>query len=407
MKMKKTRGFLGLFLILFLLFCTMVFLYGCNKKEVEDTSQVITDPIINTEKLKETITINIKKMELLKGETSFLTVSVVPEKYQDLVIWESSNEKIVTVDSSGRIDGVSEGNVTITAKVGEVSDKAEIKITDTDDLLTDKEKEVFSTSHNTNLDIIEKNLKSIEGTNILPYYIKVNRQLNCVTIYTFDTDMEYTVPIKSMVCSTGENSSTILGNFTINGKYRWLGLFGNSKGQYVSGFSGDFLFHSVPYWEKDSSTLKTDEYNLLGESASLGCVRLSAADAKWIYDNCENGTQVEIFDDSNTPGPLDKPESILIKENVTWDPTDTDEKNPFKNKYPTIKGVEDITVKKDSDFDLRKAVIAEDTCGNKITEKVQIIGSINTKKPGVYRLTYKVTDILNKTTTCERYITVV
>ena len=44
-----------------------------------------------------------------------------------------------------------------------------------------------------------------------PYYIKVNRQANCVTIYKKDENGNYTVPVKAMVCSVGLNNKTRLG----------------------------------------------------------------------------------------------------------------------------------------------------------------------------------------------------
>ena len=65
------------------------------------------------------------------------------------------------------------------------------------------------------------------------------------------------------------------------------------------------MFHSVPYEKKDKSTLEWWEYDKLGETASLGCIRLTVKDAKWIYDNCMKGTKVEFYSDEN-PGPLRK-----------------------------------------------------------------------------------------------------
>ena len=82
---------------------------------------------------------------------------------------------------------------------------------------------------------------------------------------------------------------------------------------------------------KNKSTLYWDKYNKLGQQASMGCVRLTVEDAKWIYDNCPSGTAVEVYD-SEDPGPLGKPETLkLDKDNINkgWDPTDPDERNPW------------------------------------------------------------------------------
>ena len=79
------------------------------------------------------------------------------------------------------------------------------------------------------------------------------------------------------------------------------------------------------------SALCTEKYNKLGQQASMGCVRLTVEDAKWIADNCPSGTTVEIYEDDD-PGPLGKPEAAHIdtdSPNKGWDPTDPDVANPW------------------------------------------------------------------------------
>lgn len=164
-----------------------------------------------------------------------------------------------------------------------------------------------------------------------PYYIKVNRQANCVTIYTLDTEGNYTVPIKAMTCSVGTDNRTPLGISKISDKYVWRLLFGDTYGHYSVRFNGHILFHSVPYTSPNNYSLKEGQFNLLGEPASQGCIRLCVEDAKWIYDNCAKGTIVEVYD-SEDPGPLGKPEMPKIDENSPfkgWDPTDPHPDNPW------------------------------------------------------------------------------
>ena len=166
-----------------------------------------------------------------------------------------------------------------------------------------------------------------------PYYIMVNRAQSTVTVYELDGEGYYTVPVKAMVCSTGrEGYATPTGTFTIGGRWTWVHMFDDSYGQYCTQIKGNILFHSVCYTEKDPSTLMTEEYNGLGAPASLGCVRLQTADAKWIYDNCARGTKVTIYDGGD-PGPLGKPDKLVphISEEQAngWDPTDPREENPW------------------------------------------------------------------------------
>ena len=53
-----------------------------------------------------------------------------------------------------------------------------------------------------------------------------------------------------------------------------------------------------------------------GTAASMGCVRMTVEDAKWIYDNCKSGTTVEFYSSEN-PGPLGKPEAMKITDPKT------------------------------------------------------------------------------------------
>lgn len=167
----------------------------------------------------------------------------------------------------------------------------------------------------------------------LPYYIKINRKQNCITIYTQDDAGEYTVPYKAMICSTGLYNATPRGIYQISTKYLWRDLYGGVYGQYATRIHGGVLFHSVPYYRKSKNALCTDKYNKLGQQASMGCVRLTVEDAKWISEQCPEGTTVEIYD-ADEPGPLGKPEAIKIDTDSPlkgWDPTDPDMENPWRD----------------------------------------------------------------------------
>lgn len=180
------------------------------------------------------------------------------------------------------------------------------------------------------------------------YYIKVNNTMNTVTIYTKDENGNYTVPVKAMVCSTGEVTPKN-SKYQLKSRWPWRRLFGEVNGQYATHIVDDILFHSVPYLEQDKSTLEYWEYDKLGTTASAGCIRLTVQDAKWIYDNCPRGTWVEFYSSSD-PGPLGKPSAMKISEYVEyrdWDPTDPSKDNPwrnFNNPTPTIEPTESPTV---------------------------------------------------------------
>ncbi len=169
-----------------------------------------------------------------------------------------------------------------------------------------------------------------------PFYIMVNRYYDTVTVYALDEKGYYTLPIKAFICSTGKTPHmTPRGTYTMGkNKYRWRLMKDNSYAQYACGFNGGVMFHSVCYKAEDASTLMEEEYNSLGEKASLGCVRLQVADAKWIYDNCAPGTYVTVYSDESTPGVWGKPVKYVSELSGEykngWDPTDPDPANPWK-----------------------------------------------------------------------------
>lgn len=187
--------------------------------------------------------------------------------------------------------------------------------------------------NNSNNDVDYSNSNANKLTSKSPYYIKINNAQNVVTIYSKDSNGDYTKAVKAMVCSTGSATPKAGSSYKITTyKNRWNGLQGNVYGQYATQIIGNILFHSVPYTAKNNSSLEYWEYDKLGTAASLGCVRLTVEDAKWIYDNIEAGTIVEFYDDANNPGPLGKPTAQKISDNLefrNWDPTDPDIKNPW------------------------------------------------------------------------------
>lgn len=175
--------------------------------------------------------------------------------------------------------------------------------------------------------------EEIDVSQVDGFYIKVNYEANVVTIYIKDEEGNYTRPYKVMTCSTG-TATPHNGVYKLSDKGKWGMMVGRVWAQYYTRITGQILFHSVPYTSKSPSTLEYWEYDKLGTTASAGCVRLTVKDAKWIFDNCKPGTQVEFYADSD-PGPLGKPEMLKIS-NVSeelrgWDPTDMDSNNPWNN----------------------------------------------------------------------------
>lgn len=222
---------------------------------------------------------------------------------------------------------------------------------------TNKVSDKSSSSTNKNIDSTKK------------YYIKVNYKANVVTIYTKDENGEYTVPYRAMICSTG-TATPKSGVYKIQSRWRWLHLFGDVYGQYSTQIVGNILFHSVPYLKKTQDSLEYWEYDKLGTSCSMGCIRLTVRDAKWIYNNIPRGTAVEFYASSN-PGPLGKPSAQKISGNKkcrNWDPTDDHKDNPWNsyNKKEENK----------KDENSNKNTIKNNTINNTVNNTINAVNNI-------------------------------
>lgn len=206
-----------------------------------------------------------------------------------------------------------------------------------------------------------------EKDNSAKYYIIVNYSSNVVTVYEKDEEGNYTVPVKAMVCSTG-SATPRSGTYKLTrSRYRWRALFGKVYGQYAVPIVGNILFHSVPYTiNGDPSSLEYWEYDKLGTSASAGCIRLTVADAIWIYNNCGTGTQVEFS--SNSSNPLGKPSANKISGYTDlrgYDPTDPIPSNPWRN--VTIEAPKDTSVPSQSTIPTQSTAPSQTTIPSQST----------------------------------------
>ena len=130
-----------------------------------------------------------------------------------------------------------------------------------------------------------------------PYFIEVSVAKQRVYAYAWENG-SYSKLVRTMKCSTGlPETPTPVGTFSMAGqagKWYYFSKY-DCWAQYAYRIYGPYLFHSVIYSEKDTSTLRQSSVNNLGSAASHGCIRLSVEDAKWLYENCAAGTKVKIY----------------------------------------------------------------------------------------------------------------
>ena len=136
------------------------------------------------------------------------------------------------------------------------------------------------------------------------YTLMVDVANQIVRAYTYDESGSYNVLVREMICSTGTSRNpTPLGTTIMPKKRARWGYFPtwDSHAQYLTRIDSANAFHSVLYTAADERTLSIESFENLGTPASHGCVRLYVSDAKWIYDNCEAGTIITVYEGEYDP----------------------------------------------------------------------------------------------------------
>ena len=110
-----------------------------RKIYVDDCMLRIKNGTMHNNKQIESISINKSITQLAQGNTMQLTVSVTPTDITDYtVIWSSNKEDIASVSTDGLVTAVKIGDVTITAKIGEIADTITLSVVENKGVLTVK-----------------------------------------------------------------------------------------------------------------------------------------------------------------------------------------------------------------------------------------------------------------------------
>lgn len=139
-----------------------------------------------------------------------------------------------------------------------------------------------------------------------PWYIRVDTYNQMVSVYALDVNDEYTRLINQFMCTAGKKDNytkKLFQKLNDEDRYRWkyFSTFGGGYCEYVTRIYKPFLFHSMMFEEKNEDTLMVDTYEEMTFPDSHGCIRVMPQDAKWIYENCIEGTYVEVVDGEADP----------------------------------------------------------------------------------------------------------
>jgi hypothetical protein len=115
---------------------------------------------------------------------------------------------------------------------------------------------------------------------------------DCFVAVVYEVDSNgYEIPVRTMIIGPGTDTNDyIWGNsFRLTPAGEWISFSAWNPPvpvRYVTSISGDYFFHSVAYYTYgDPSSMKTWQYDALGGPVSAGCIRMTVADARWVYYN--------------------------------------------------------------------------------------------------------------------------
>jgi uncharacterized protein YjdB len=121
-----------------------------------------TTTVFATSTVKATgVTLNETSLSIAKGNTSTLTATIAPSTATNqTVTWKSSDTKVATVDSNGKIKGIAKGTATITCTAKDGSKKkATCKVTVTKSVAVKSIK-----LNNTSLSVVKGNTSTLTAT---------------------------------------------------------------------------------------------------------------------------------------------------------------------------------------------------------------------------------------------------
>ncbi len=215
------------------------------------------------------------------------------------------------------------------------------------------------------------NIKESNASNINKFYIEINRAASAVTIFMYNKETKkYDIPVKTCSVSVGADTWTNLGTSGLNpdSSYTPLGTYsictnGTSVkysmkpmhepdgkilyARWTSHIVGNVYFHSIAVPKDSHYSLSPYTYNRLGSPASAGCIRMTVADAKWIYDYASTGSIVKVVKgNAKKPGPLGKAPTIKVQGGINYDPTDPGVPDSRKKKDYKAKRISGYITKK-------------------------------------------------------------
>ena len=138
----------------------------------------------------------------------------------------------------------------------------------------------------------------------LPYFFEVDVANQAVKVWKYNrSTKDYSDLDRAFICATGtKRYPSPLGTFTLSGRraaHCKFPTWGGGEARWWTKITDEIAFHSVLYGDSSNDfSLKVSSFKGLGNRGSHGCIRLTVADAQWIYEHAKAGMKVWIHDDA-------------------------------------------------------------------------------------------------------------
>ncbi len=128
------------------------------------------------------------------------------------------------------------------------------------------------------------------------YLIKVSKRTHIMSIYSRDESGNHTILKAEYKVATGRTPGlTPVGTFTLGTKQLWHEWWsGGSASPYTTSYANGLYIHGPIYRSKNFNTVFPTSVSEIGFNKTSGCIRTSVEAAKFVYDNCVQGTTIEI-----------------------------------------------------------------------------------------------------------------
>lgn len=154
------------------------------------------------------------------------------------------------------------------------------------------------------------------------YYIYVEKGNFTLTVWQRDENGKYSDMVICTRVAHGGNR-TPNGQHPIKWREEWKEFTAGGFAPWACRYAGVYL-HAPTCKKKDRATMSRFFYDgdkAIGTVSTAGCIRMVTSAAKFIYDNCDDGTIIEIVNDAPLGFMSEAPPELVYP---SIDPTDTE-----------------------------------------------------------------------------------